>query len=460
MAQPVSDYYAAIEPVDVWLFPKVSSHKQRRYYDKSSLIHPAKMPTFFVQKILSEYSKPGDLVLDPMAGIGTTLVEAILLGRNAVGVEYEKKFVSIIEKNLKSVEAFRTRMPGMGRAIVLQGDSRELGKVLGENAGLIDTVAFSPPYSDISLKTGVDLKGRIHGRMFGDKRKFTDTDYKNVLLHEGWDEAKGLQYSKDPNNIGCLPHGSIDTVVTSPPYSEALNPKKNTGSEMKYSEDKQDISQIGSLPHGSIDAVVTSPPFSSSLAGSASDDVSKFKHGSAGKDYCEDKENKDQLANLAYGEIDAIVSSPPFEDNTSGLSHAGSGAEVLAGKKEPDVYTENKDDLTNLPNLSGETYLEAMLKVYKECFLVLKQGGIMALVTKNFVRGGRMMRLDLDTRTLCEAAGFTFLERKYRKLDTISFWIRNAKKKFYQNNPSKVSGDPFAEYEDVLVFIKKKKEAA
>ena len=78
----------------------------------------------------------------------------------------------------------------------------------------------------------------------------------------------------------------------------------------------------------------------------------------------------------------------------------------------------------------------------------------MALVTKNFVRKGKMMRLDLDTIKLCQAAGFTFKERKYRKLDSVSFWISSARKKFYKNNPDKISGDPFAEYEDVLVFEK------
>ena len=56
------NYYSQIKPENVWLFPKVSSHKQRRYYNKESLVHPAKMPTFFVQKIINEYSKPGKTI--------------------------------------------------------------------------------------------------------------------------------------------------------------------------------------------------------------------------------------------------------------------------------------------------------------------------------------------------------------------------------------------------------------
>ena len=38
---------------------------------------------------ITRYTEPGDLVADPMCGIGTTLVEAIHLGRDAIGIEYE-----------------------------------------------------------------------------------------------------------------------------------------------------------------------------------------------------------------------------------------------------------------------------------------------------------------------------------------------------------------------------------
>ncbi|GAI65592.1 unnamed protein product, partial [marine sediment metagenome] len=37
-----------------------------------------------------KYTKPKDFVLDPFAGSGTTIVEAVLLQRNALGVEFDK----------------------------------------------------------------------------------------------------------------------------------------------------------------------------------------------------------------------------------------------------------------------------------------------------------------------------------------------------------------------------------
>ncbi|MBV8454202.1 MAG: site-specific DNA-methyltransferase, partial [Deltaproteobacteria bacterium] len=51
--------------------------------------HPfcARFPSHIVEEALASYTKPGDSVFDPFCGSGTTLVEALALGRNAVGVD-------------------------------------------------------------------------------------------------------------------------------------------------------------------------------------------------------------------------------------------------------------------------------------------------------------------------------------------------------------------------------------
>jgi len=50
---------------------------------------PAKLPVPVARWAITEFSRVGDIVLDPMAGCGTVLVESRLLGRNAVGVEID-----------------------------------------------------------------------------------------------------------------------------------------------------------------------------------------------------------------------------------------------------------------------------------------------------------------------------------------------------------------------------------
>ena len=52
------------------------------------------------QRAIATYTKPGDLVLDPMAGIGSTLVEAVHLGRDAIGVEYEPQWADLGRANI------------------------------------------------------------------------------------------------------------------------------------------------------------------------------------------------------------------------------------------------------------------------------------------------------------------------------------------------------------------------
>lgn len=52
------------------------------------------------RRAISAYSDLGDLVVDPMCGIGTTLVEAIHLGRNAFGIELEPRWASLATANL------------------------------------------------------------------------------------------------------------------------------------------------------------------------------------------------------------------------------------------------------------------------------------------------------------------------------------------------------------------------
>ena len=57
------------------------------------------LPTIAATAI-TRYTKPGDLVTDPMCGIGTTLIEAVHLGRDGIGVEYEPRWAAIAAEGI------------------------------------------------------------------------------------------------------------------------------------------------------------------------------------------------------------------------------------------------------------------------------------------------------------------------------------------------------------------------
>ena len=81
--------------------------------------------------VIGYASRPGELVLDPFAGYGTTVTVAERMGRRGIGIE-------LVPEHL---EIARHRSGGMGRLIL--GDARDLARLVDEP---VDLVLTSPPY--------------------------------------------------------------------------------------------------------------------------------------------------------------------------------------------------------------------------------------------------------------------------------------------------------------------------
>jgi hypothetical protein len=131
-------------PVSVWTTAQTSPAAQRKNrYTPESTAHPAKMLPAVAAHAITHYTQPGDLVLDPMCGIGTTLVEAVHTGRRAVGIEYEPHWVDVTRANLNLA-----RDAGVAHdARVFHGDARQLASLLPpEYVGQAALVVTSPPY--------------------------------------------------------------------------------------------------------------------------------------------------------------------------------------------------------------------------------------------------------------------------------------------------------------------------
>lgn len=90
--------------------------------------------------MILRYSKPGDWILDQFLGSGTTLVEAKLLNRNAVGVDINPQSISISEENLKF------ECETQSKIFIKHGDATELS-FLKDNK--IDFICTHPPYANI-----------------------------------------------------------------------------------------------------------------------------------------------------------------------------------------------------------------------------------------------------------------------------------------------------------------------
>ncbi|MEV6639633.1 DNA methyltransferase [Amycolatopsis sp. NPDC051371] len=131
-------------PLSVWVTAQTSPAAQRKgRYVPDSTAHPAKMLPAVAAHAIRHYTRPGDLVFDPMAGSGTTLVEAIDAGRRAVGVEYEPHWVAVARANLELARDRGHKPDGE----IVQGDARQLPQLLHERyRGQVALVVTSPPY--------------------------------------------------------------------------------------------------------------------------------------------------------------------------------------------------------------------------------------------------------------------------------------------------------------------------
>ena len=65
--------------------------------------HPTEKAVSIIQPLIRAFSRPGDLVLDPFSGSGTTAVAAALSGRRYIGVELEGRYCELARRRLEGV---------------------------------------------------------------------------------------------------------------------------------------------------------------------------------------------------------------------------------------------------------------------------------------------------------------------------------------------------------------------
>jgi SAM-dependent methyltransferase len=170
-------------PLSVWPTAQATARAQRegRYLPLSGT-HPAKMLPAVARTAITAYSQPGDLVVDPMCGIGTTLVEAVHVGRDAIGVEYEPEWAALAQANLDHA----TSLGATGHGEVITGDARHLSSLIDPAAhGLVALVLTSPPYGS-----------SVHGQVNAEP---------GVGVHK-----KHFRYSRDPANLA---HVGLDPLL-------------------------------------------------------------------------------------------------------------------------------------------------------------------------------------------------------------------------------------------------------
>ncbi|MBN1667148.1 MAG: hypothetical protein JW862_08660 [Anaerolineales bacterium] len=146
------------------------------------LQHPAKYPETLAQEFIEFFTKPGQYVLDPMVGTGSTLVAALRSGRHSYGVELNPEYAAIARQVVAQERAELGAAAETLIAEVIQGNALQLTELAAaHDLPPIDYLITSPPYWDM-----------LHARGAETQRKRRS------------DEDLDVVYSQDPNDLGNL----------------------------------------------------------------------------------------------------------------------------------------------------------------------------------------------------------------------------------------------------------------
>ena len=122
--------------------------------EPGKLTHPATYPETLVAEFVARCTQPGDLVLDPMAGTGSTLLACRRIGRRGFGVELNPEYAAIARRRLAAAGCTP------GTALVVEGDALQLAAVEGMPPQ-VDYCITSPPYWDmLNMRGAMTQRGR------------------------------------------------------------------------------------------------------------------------------------------------------------------------------------------------------------------------------------------------------------------------------------------------------------
>ena len=104
-------------PSDVWDFPNVKNNHPEK------TIHPCQFPIELVERLVLSMTDPGDIVLDPYAGVGSSLCAAALHNRRGWGADLVEEYLNVAKERLNAALNGTLRYRRMGTQLY-QGDGK------------------------------------------------------------------------------------------------------------------------------------------------------------------------------------------------------------------------------------------------------------------------------------------------------------------------------------------------
>ena len=150
-----------------WVLPICTGH-ERLKDENGDKAHPTQKPESLLHRVLIGTTNPGDVVLDPFFGTGTTGAVAKMLGRNFIGIEREETYRKVATKRIKNVrkldnEALEVTQSKRAQPRVPFGQLVERGMLRpGEELYSLNGRHTAKVRADGTLVGSKDNKGSIH----------------------------------------------------------------------------------------------------------------------------------------------------------------------------------------------------------------------------------------------------------------------------------------------------------
>lgn len=98
-------------PTDIWEIPNVKSNHPEK------TIHPCQFPVELIERLVLALTNPGDWVVDPFIGVGSTAIAAILHGRKAIGADIMEEYITIAYERLDLLAKGKLKLRPLGKPI-------------------------------------------------------------------------------------------------------------------------------------------------------------------------------------------------------------------------------------------------------------------------------------------------------------------------------------------------------
>ena len=147
-----------------WLIPICSGKERAKLNGEKA--HSTQKPLALLRRIINATSKPGDIVLDPFLGSGTTAVAAKELGRQYIGIERDDTYIKVAKQRLDKTtlldealvsSKLEAKTPRVAFGLLVDIGLIETGVTLTSKDGKYSATVTA----NGSLKSG-DVEGSIH----------------------------------------------------------------------------------------------------------------------------------------------------------------------------------------------------------------------------------------------------------------------------------------------------------